>query len=106
MTRGAARNIVLKVRLSESERARLAAVAAAAGKTVAELVRSDAGRLTVRDTATERARVAMLNRINANLNMIARWVNTHRSAADAVQVIAELATVERAISALAQRHDE
>lgn len=105
MPRGSARELVLKVRLSQNEHDRLAAVAAAAGKTVADLIRADAGRMTVRDTGTERARVAMLNRINANLNMIARWVNTHKSAADAFRVIAELAAVERAIGDLTARHD-
>lgn len=101
----AAREYVLKVRLSREERDRLASVASAAGKSIAELIRRDAGRMTVRDAGNERARVAMLNRINANLNMIARWVNTHRSAADAVQVIAELSAVERAVLDLARRHD-
>jgi hypothetical protein len=101
----AARECVLKVRLSREERDRLASVASAAGKSVAELIRRDAGRMTVRDARSEYARVAMLNRINANLNMIARWVNTHRAAADAVQVVAELAAVERAVLELAKRHD-
>lgn len=100
-----ARGYVLKVRLSREERDRLATVASVAGKSIAGLIRRDAGRMTVRDTNNERARVAMLNRINANLNMIARWVNTHRSAAEAVQVIAELAAVERAVRDLARRQD-
>ena len=100
-----AREYVFKVRLSREERDRLANVASAAGKSIAELIRCDAGRMTVRDVSSERARVAMLNRINANLNMIARWVNTHRSAADAVQVIAELSAVERAVLELVGRHD-
>lgn len=101
----AAREFVLKVRLSRDERDRLAAVANDAGKSIAELIRRDAGRMTVRDASNERARVAMLNRINANLNMIARWVNTHRAAADAVQVVAELVAIERAVLELAKRHD-
>ena len=105
MPRGSAREFVLKVRLSEGEHDRLTAVAAVAGKTVADVIRADAGRMTVRDIGTERARVAMLNRINANLNMIARWANMHKAGADAVRVIAELAAVERAVRALVERHD-
>jgi hypothetical protein len=42
----------------------------------------------------------MLNRINANLNMISRWVNTHKSAADAVQVLVYLADVRREMGRL------
>lgn len=105
MPRGNARKVVLKVRLSENEHDRLVAIATATGKTVADVIRMDAGRMTVRDIGTERARVAMLNRINANLNMIARWVNTHKNGADAVRVIAELAAVERAVRALVERYD-
>jgi len=105
MPRRAPRNVVLKVRLSESERDRLAVIARSADKTIADLIRSDSGRLTVRDVRTERERIAMLNRINANLNMIARWVNTHRGAADTVQVLVELAAVERAVRELVERHD-
>jgi hypothetical protein len=55
----------------------------------------------IRNREDERARVAMLNRINANLNMIARWVNTHQGAADAVEVVAHLAAIERAVRELA-----
>lgn len=105
MPRGSARELVLKVRLSRDEHDRLAAIAAAAGKTIAEVIRADTGRMTVRDLGTERTRVAMLNRINANLNMIARWVNTHKAAADAVRVIAELGAVERAVRSLIASHD-
>lgn len=100
-----AREYVLKVRLSATERNRLFTVARAAGKTVADLIRRDAGRMLVRDVGSERARVAMLNRINANLNMIARWVNSHRAGADAVTVIAELVAVERAVLQLVRQHD-
>jgi hypothetical protein len=44
----------------------------------------------------------MLNRINANLNMIARWVNTHKGAADAVQAVTHLMVIEREIKELAK----
>ena len=44
----------------------------------------------------------MLNRINANLNMIARWVNTHKSAADAVDVVAHLMALEREIGEISR----
>ncbi len=43
---------------------------------------------------------SLLNRITANLNMIARWVNTHKSAADAVQVMVYLADVRRELGAV------
>ncbi len=41
-------------------------------------------------------------RIGNNLNQIARWANTHASEAEAVEVIAHLVVIERALAALAQ----
>ena len=56
---------------------------------MSELVRDHLGALTVleRDEELEKKRIALLNRINANLNMIAKWVNTHKDSADAIEEI-------------------
>lgn len=70
--------------------------------TMSEVVRDHLGKVTIRNRKDERDRVAMLNRINANLNMIARWVNTHKGAADAVQVVTHLMVIEREIKELAK----
>ena len=50
----------------------------------------------------EHSRNVALNRINANLNMIARWVNTYHGGVEAVEVVAHLIAVERAIEELAK----
>lgn len=47
----------------------------------------------------KKKRIALLNRINANLNMIAKWVNTHKDSADAIEVIGHLVAIERAVKA-------
>ena len=39
-------------------------------------------------------------RIGNNLNQVPRWANTHKTAAEAVEVIAHLITIERALVAL------
>ncbi|MBL0873412.1 hypothetical protein HLB02_08455 [Serratia nevei] len=57
---------------------------------MSELVRAHIGRILVRNCQDERERVAMLNRINANLNMTARCVNTWRIDASAVEVVSHL----------------
>jgi hypothetical protein len=44
------------------------------------------GKVQVRHRDDERQRLILLNRLNANLNMIARWANIHKSEAEAVQV--------------------
>ena len=57
--------------------------------------------LKIRASEAERERTRELARIGANLNQIARWANTHKTAADAVEVIAHLIAVERVLAALA-----
>ena len=48
----------------------------------------------------ERKRTRQVSRIGNNLNQIARWANTHKGAVEAVEVIAHLIAVKRALSAL------
>ena len=89
-----ARGRMIRVRVSEEEYAALAEKAAAVGD-MSKLIRDHVGKVQIRHREDERKRLAMLNRINANLNMISRWVNTHKGAADAVQVMVYLADVQR-----------
>jgi hypothetical protein len=60
-------------------------------------VRDHLGKVRIRNKEADRERTAMLNRLNANLNMIARWVNTHKSSASAVEVVSHLMVIERHI---------
>lgn len=62
------------------------------------LVRDHIGKVQIRHREDERKRLAMLNRINANLNMIARWCNTHKGAMEAVDVVSALMSIDEAIS--------
>ena len=72
-------------------------MAESAGMSMSEVVRDHLGKVQVRNRKDEKARVAMLNRINANLNMVARWVNTYKGGADSVEVVSYLMAIERAI---------
>jgi hypothetical protein len=67
---------------------------------MSKLLRDHLGKIWVRHRDDEKSRVVALNRINANLNMIAKWVNTHKSVADAVQVMVYLADVRRELGAV------
>lgn len=69
---------------------------------MSELVRDHLSKVRVRNRQDEKSRVAMLNRINANLNMIARWVNIHKNAADSVEVVSHLIAIEKAIKELSK----
>ena len=95
-----ARKIMLRVRFSDAEWEALKALAESAGMNMSELVRDHLNKVSVRNRQDEKERVAMLNRINANLNMIARWVNTYRSSAESVEVISHLMEIEQAIKEL------
>lgn len=96
------RNNMLRVRFSDAEWQALQDLAESANMTMSEVVRDHLGKVKIRNRKDERDRVVMLNRINANLNMIARWVNTHKGAADAVQVVTHLMAIEREIKELAK----
>ena len=100
---GAGRAVWVKIRASEAERAAWHAKARAAGLSLSDLVRRSVGRVrtwTVAHTELERARTRELARIGSNLNQIARWANTYREAADALEVVAHLAAIERALETL------
>ena len=47
--------------------------------------------------AAQRERVREIARIGSNLNQIARWANTYKDAAEAVEVVAHLAAIERTL---------
>ncbi|MEB6138379.1 hypothetical protein MXF19_27100, partial [Klebsiella pneumoniae] len=63
------RENMLRVRFSDDEYDRLKSLADEAGISMSQLVRDHLGTVRVRNREDEKERVAMLNRINANLNM-------------------------------------
>ncbi|HDT6080048.1 TPA: hypothetical protein QHC28_004776, partial [Aeromonas veronii bv. veronii] len=71
------RKNMLRVRFSDAEWEALQTLSESAGMSMSELVRDHLNKVNIRNRQDEKERVVMLNRINANLNMIARWVNTH-----------------------------
>ncbi len=52
---------------------------------------------TAQAQAIERERTRQVVRIGNNLNQLARWANTHKTAAEAVTVIAHLVSFERSL---------
>ena len=101
---GAGREVWVKVRASEAERAEWHAKARAVGLSLSDLVRRSVGRVrtwTVAHAELERERTRCLARIGSNLNQIARWANTHKENSEAVEVVAHLVAIERALDTLA-----
>lgn len=95
------------VKVTDDERAGWQAQAEAAGLTLADLIRQrlgearPVGRDPIRRRASRRADpelLAALGRIGSNLNQIARWANTYKGGAEAVQVLAALVGIEQILS--------
>jgi hypothetical protein len=99
-----ARSRIIQIRVDDAEYDVLAQKGAAVGS-MSRLLRDHIGQVHIRDRDTERQRLALLNRISANLNMIARWANTHKTAAEAIEVEACLADIRREIGRLLMAMD-
>jgi len=98
------RPAIVSARVSAAELADWRAKAAAAGVPLSALVREAMARTrtwTAPAAEVERERTKQVARIGNNLNQIARWVNTHKAAIEATEVIGHLIAIERALRALA-----
>jgi len=94
------RTRMLKVRFSEAEWEALQTLSKSAGMTMSEIVRDHLQKIKITNRQDAKNRIILLNRINSNLNMIAKWVNTHRQTAEGVEVVSHLIAIESAIKAL------
>ena len=90
----------IKLRVTPAEKEAIAAKADAQGQTVTDFIRQRALEYRLRQTPTEKERIRQLARIGANLNQLARWVNIHKSRAEAIDVLVALVALEKEI----QRH--
>ena len=102
------RTLIAQARVSEAELAEWRVKAAAAGVGLSELLRRAMARTrtwTAAAAKVERERTRELARIGSNLNQIARWANAHKGDAEAVEVIAHLVAIERALDTLAVRDE-
>ena len=98
------RPVLVAVRLTPGESADWRAKAKAAGVPLSALIRRAMARTrtwTAPAAEVERERTRQVSRIGNNLNQIARWANTHKGAAEAVEIVARLVAIERALQALA-----
>ena len=99
------RTAVVTARVSAAESADWRAKAKAAGVPLSALIRRAMARTrtwTARAAEVERERTRQVSRVGNNLNQIAKWANTHKGAAEAVEVLARLVAIERALGALAR----
>ena len=95
---------MVAARVRPTEHAAWREKAAAAGVSPSALLREAMARTrtwTAPALAVESERIRQIARIGNNLNQLARWANTHKTAAEAVSVIANLVSFERSLLAVA-----
>ncbi len=94
------RTVTVAARVTPAEHAIWQEKAAAAGMSPSALLRDAMERTrtwTAPALAIESERIRQIARIGNNLNQLARWANTHKTAAEAVTVIAHLVSSERSL---------
>jgi len=94
------RTVMVAARVTPAEHAAWREKAATAGVSPSALLREAMARThtwTAAARSVERERTRQIARIGNNLNQLVRWVNTHRTAAEAVSVIAHLVSFERSL---------
>ena len=99
------RTVMVAARVTPAEHAAWREKAAAAGVSPSALLREAMARThtwTAAARSGERERTRPLARIGNNLNQLVRWVNTHRTAAEAVSVIAHIVSFERSLLRVAR----
>ena len=95
------RTAAIIVRVFPDERDILRFNAGLHGMSMSEYVRQTCLGIRLRKTPEEKRRLRELARIGANINQLARWANTYKRAAEAVEVVTELAGIERRIAGFA-----
>ena len=87
----------IKLRVTPTEKETITAKAKAQGQTVTDFIRQRALDYRLRQTPLEKEHVRQLARVGVNLNQLARWANTYKSWAEAIQVLAVLLSIERSL---------
>jgi uncharacterized protein (DUF1778 family) len=95
-----ARATSIRIRLHPEEKDLLRLNAGLQGLSIADYIRQSCLSFHLRKSPMEKERLRQLARIGVNLNQLARWVNTHKRAVEAVEVLTALASLERTIGVL------
>ena len=103
------RAVMVATRVTPAKHAAWQEKAAAAGVSPSGLLRDAMARTrtwTAPALAVESERIRQIARIGNNLNQLAHWANTHKTAAEAVSVIVHLVSFERSLLAVARIDEE
>ena len=89
------RSAWIKMRVTPDEKRLIESKASAQGQTVTDFLRQRALDYRLRQSPLEKERIRQLARIGSNMNQIARWANTYKKRAEAVEIITRLILLER-----------
>lgn len=89
------RSAWIKMRVTPDEKKLIESKASSQGQTVTDFLRQRALDYRLRQSPLEKERIRQLARIGSNMNQIARWANTYKKRAEAVEVITRLILLER-----------
>ena len=89
------RSAWIKMRVTPDEKKLIESKASVQGQTVTDFLRQRALDFRLRQSPLEKERIRHLARIGSNMNQIARWANTYKKRAEAVEVIMRLILLER-----------
>ena len=84
------RNAVIRVRVTEEEKASMEDKALACGCTLSDLVRQRMLNCRLRQTPEEKERLRLLAQAGNNINQLARWANIHKGHIATVEVVLRL----------------
>ncbi|NJO98992.1 MAG: MobC family plasmid mobilization relaxosome protein [Pleurocapsa sp. CRU_1_2] len=93
----------ITIRLSVDEKIAWQEKAVFAGIPLSILIREAMSRTrtwTANDRSSIREQTRQISRIGNNLNQIAKWANTYKSTAEAIEIIEALRTIEKALTQL------
>ena len=96
-------NASIRIRMSPQEKLEWQEKAVYAGVSLSNLVRQAMTKTrtwTVADRSLIKEQIQQISRIGNNLNQIAKWANTYKSTAEAIEVIAALRAIEQKLNSL------
>ncbi|MDJ0730655.1 MAG: plasmid mobilization relaxosome protein MobC [Crocosphaera sp.] len=103
------RDTNLTIRVSQAEKLAWKEKADLSGMTISNLIRQAIFRTktwTVADKSLVKEQTRQIARIGNNLNQIARWANTYKSTAEAVEIIQALRLIEQALTQLSTKSNQ
>ena len=97
------RDTNITIRISQAEKLAWQEKAARSGITLSNLLRQAMSKTrtwTVADSSLIKEQTRQISRLGNNLNQIAKWVNTYKSTAEAIEIIQGLRLIEQSLNKL------